>query len=113
MSSPVQRFDQAWAGNPFWSRMGDKQFRLQKRMTFTYHVDIIEEITLIRTKDPEISGSNPENEVLENQAELVSATSYCEFIHPNVRVHPIPFGSKKMNSMIWKSLTVYVSSGGL
>jgi hypothetical protein len=75
-------------------------------MAFTYHVDIIEEIMLSRTKDPEISGSNPENEVLENQAELVSATSYCEFIHPNVRVHPIPFWSRKMNFKISESLTV-------
>ncbi len=74
---------------------------------FNYEVQL-----WIRTKDPEISGSNSVIGGLESQAELIGATSYCEFIHPNVRAHPIPFWSRKMNSKIWESLTVYVSSGG-
>ena len=81
-------------------------------MVFTYHVDIIEEITLIRTKDPEISGSNPEKGGLENQAELVKAPIECTCVLPDARVLSILFWAKKMNSKIWKSLTVYVSSGG-
>jgi hypothetical protein len=63
----------------------------------------------IQTKDPEFSGSNPKKGVLESRAELVRATIECNYILPDVRVPSIPFGSKKMNSKISESLTVYVS----
>jgi len=49
---------------------------------------------------------------LESQAELVRATSYCKYVISDVRGHHVSFWARKMNSKIWKSLTVYVSSGG-
>ena len=45
----------------------------------------------IGAKDPEISGSNPEKGGLVNQAELVRATSECEYVVSHVRGHHVPF----------------------
>ena len=59
MQTLVQQLDQTRARNEFRSFRGDKQFRLQKRMAFTFHIDIIEENTPIRTKDPEVISWNP------------------------------------------------------
>jgi len=67
----------------------------------------------IRTKDPEFSGLYPLIEGPDSKAELVWATIKCAYVPPDVRVHPIPFGSWKSNFKISESLTVYVSSGGL
>ena len=55
----VQPIDQTRTRNEFRSRGWDKQFRLQKRVAFTFHIDIIEENTPIRTKDPEVISWNP------------------------------------------------------
>ncbi len=44
-----------------------------------------------KTQDPDVLYWNPVIEGPDSKAELVKATSYCEFIHPNVRVHPILF----------------------
>jgi hypothetical protein len=64
-------------------------------------------------QDPEVLYWNPIIGGLESQAELIRVASVCTYILPDVRGPSTPFGAKKMNSMIWKSLTVYVSSGGL
>ena len=45
----------------------------------------------IRTEGPKVLYWNPVIEGPDSKAELVSATSYYEFIHPNDRVHTIPF----------------------
>jgi hypothetical protein len=41
-------------------------------------------------------------------AEFVWATIECTYVLPDVRTPSITFGSKKMNSKISESLTVYV-----
>ena len=50
--------------------------------------------------------------VLECQAESIRADSECEYVLSDVRVHPIPFWSRKSNFKISERLTVYVSFGG-
>jgi len=56
----------------------------------------------IRANDPDVLCWNPIIGVFENQAELVWVTIECTYVLPDVRVHPIPFGSKKTNSLIWE-----------
>jgi len=65
---------------------------------FNYEVQL-----WIRTKDPDVLCWDPIIGSLESQAEFVRATSECEYVLPDVRVHPIPFWSKKMNSKIGKA----------
>ena len=65
------------------------------------------------TQDPEVISWNPVIRALDNKVELIWSTSFCGYVLSGVRGHPVPFGSKKMNSKIWKSLTVYVSCGRL
>jgi len=61
------------------------------------------------TQDLDVLYWNPVIEGPDSKAELVWATIECTYVLPDVRVPSIPFWSKKMNSKIWKSLTVYVS----
>ncbi len=44
-----------------------------------------------KTKDPEIISPNTVIRELEYRCRTDWTTSYCEFIHPNVRVYPILF----------------------
>jgi hypothetical protein len=65
------------------------------------------------TQYPDVLYWNPAIEGPDSKAELVWATIEYTYVLPDVRVPSIPFGSKKKNSKIRKSLTVYVSCGRL
>jgi hypothetical protein len=65
------------------------------------------------TQDPDVLYWNPVIEGPDRKAKLVWATIECTYALPDVRVHPIPFWSRKTNFKISESLKVYVSSGGL
>jgi len=80
---------------------------IEERPGFNYEVQL-----WIRTKDLDVLYWNPVIEGPDSKSELVWATIECTYVLPDVRVPSIPFWPRNMNSMIWKSLTVFVSSGG-
>ncbi len=64
------------------------------------------------TQYPDVLYWNPAIEDPDSKDELLWSTIECTYFLPDVKVPSIPFESKKLNSKISESLTVYVSSGG-